>query len=307
MSESLCSESPSTLPAARLAKGSLRGRLLLGLRFILTAAALWFVGDRLAHLGTQSILGALPENWLYYGLVTAGYFAVPLFDWAVYRRFWPLSRRDFVLFLRKRALNEGVVDYAGEVDFYIHMRGQPRAALLIKDVNLLSGFVSNVATVFLLIGLAASGRLDFLDQIQPGLKQTTGSIAICTALILGVFAVMHRRVLSTDRREQMHILTLYALRLLVTWVFLFAQWKTALPQVPAETWTFFIAVWMVTTRLPFLPSRDLILAALGLALSKLVDAPPSSVSAMFVAGAALPLGLHFGTLLITGFRPLRTS
>jgi hypothetical protein len=198
-----------------------------------------------------------------------------------------------------------VVDYAGELDFYVHMRAHPRAAALIKDVNLLSGFVSNGATVLLLIGLAASGRLDFLDLVQPGLKQTAGSIAVCTAVILGVFAVMHHRMLSAERRDQLHILALQALRLLATWAFFFTQWKAALPQVPAETWAFFIAVWMVTTRLPFLPSRDLILAALGLALSKLVDAPPSSVSAMFVAGAALPLGLHFATLLFTGIRSFR--
>jgi hypothetical protein len=295
------------LPVEQTTKGSARSRWLLGLRLVLTATALWFVGDRLAHIGTQSIITALPASWLYYGLLILSYFAGPLFDWAVYRRFWPLSRADVVLFLRKRALNEGVVDYAGEVDFYIHMRGHPRAASLIKDVNLLSGFVSNGATVLLLIGLAAGGRLDFLDQVRPGLEQTVGSIAICTGLILGAFAVMHRRVLSTDRREQIHIVSLHAMRLLTGWAFLFAQWRAALPQVPAETWAFFIAVWMVTTRLPFLPSRDLILAALGLALSKLVDASPSSASAMFIAGAAVPLALHFGILVFTGFKSLRSS
>ncbi len=295
------------LPAATVANGSMRSRLLLALRTVLTLAALWFIAGRLNHLGVQSIVHALPAGWLFYAFLIAGYCVAPAIDWAVYRRFWPLSRRDFALILRKRALNEGVVDYAGEVDFYLHMRGRPRAATLIKDVNLLSGFVSNGATVILLLGLALFGPLDFLDQIEPGLETTAAAIALCTTVLWGGLAAMHRRVLSADPRDQVFILAFHALRLAASLLFLFAQWQAALPDVPAETWAFFLAVWMVVTRLPFLPSRDLVLAAVGLGLSKLIDAAPSSVSAMFIMGAALPLLFHFVIVVITGFRPLRAA
>ncbi len=282
-------------------------QVLRAARLGLSLVSLAFIADRISRLGLDTVIDALPTSWLFYVVLIIGYFVPPIFDWRIYRRFWPLAPRDFGLILRKRAFNEAVLDYAGEIEFYAYMRHRPNAAALIKDVNLISGAVSNAATVLLLLGLAVAGHLSLLDQIQSGLARTAVTTCGITGIVLAGFSLAHRRLLSADQGNLPFILSQHALRQMAVLAVLIVQWSAALPSAAIGTWVVFVTAWMVVTRIPLLPSRELLLAALGVALSGIVAAPQAQVAAMFVTGAALTLVLHACALLGSGFIVTETS
>jgi hypothetical protein len=256
-------------------------------------------------MGLETVVDALPTHRLFYVIALVAYATPPLFEAVLYRRLLPPPTPGPLLMFRKRALNEAAIDYAGEIDLYVHMRGRPGAGALIKDNNLLSGLVSNSATVLLLLGLVVAGRLDILDIAGHAFPQLAAGAAAILAAVLTVVAVFHRRLLTTEPFARRIILRQQVLRLALGFALQVAQWAVALPTVPLTTWLLFLAVWMLATRIPFLPNRDLLLATIGLGLAKLVAAPQVTVAAMFVTGAALPLIGHVSVLILCAALPHR--
>jgi hypothetical protein len=75
--------------------------------------------------------------------------------------------------------------------------------------------------------------------------------------------------------------------------------------VPMTTWLVFLTAQMVMTRIPFLPSQDLMVLGLGVALSSVVDVPAIAVAGMFVAAGALSQIANlviFGWTSVAGYR-----
>jgi hypothetical protein len=207
--------------------------------------------------------------------------------------------------MRKRVLNEALLDYSGEAYLYAQIRAHTDVAAgvagaAIKDVSLLSGAVSNGITVLLLMAIAAVGPLDVLAghrAVQIGLAMAA---LLVVALIAGL-VLFRRRLLTADAHVSGMIIAAHAVRLALVLSLQIAQWMTGLPGLPFSRWLTVLALWMVATRIPFVPNRDLLLAAAGASIAGLLAAPPPAVAALFLTAGALPIVAHGLVLIVTGF------
>ena len=169
----------------------------------------------------------------------------------------------------------------------------------VKDNNILSALVSNVATVAIIV------LLFFTDSLQPGLDALPGStilfsLAFLSALILSVSVVLFRRqILHQPRGVMPKLVSIHAARMVVIMVLHAVMYSAALPGAPIGAWLMFIALQLVLSRIPFVPNQDLVFLTAALSLSPIVGAPEAAIAGMLVAEAGLSQILNFGLFFAT--------
>ena len=277
----------------------------------LTVATLAFVGSNLRETGLEQIYAALPRQPAFYVLFCAGYLLPPLSEYLCYRRLLP---QGFHLpdLLRKRAFNDALFDYSGEAYLLTraeHFEGVPfrQAAVAVKDVTLSSGLVSNTATLLMILGVFTVEHGDLSARLGGGFEMgATGGAIFLTLLSGGVF-VLRRRVISVQGEAFRTLVVIHSARLVAAMAMQVLQWSVVLPAVPAVQWFEVFAIWMLVTRIPFVPNRDLLLAGVGLSLAEFLAAPRTTVVGLFVAAAALPLLTHVIVLASGAFTKPRAG
>lgn len=267
------------------------------LSFGLTAAILAYLVRAVANIGWQEVLDVLPANPVFYLLVAMSYMATPVTEYIIFRRWWPLTPRALAVFSKKRVLNEAVFGYSG--DAYLFMWAKkalgarevgagPLAA--VKDVAITSALAGNVATL-LMLGLALSmgGGEAVQAAFTGGAMRSVGfGFAFVISISLAIL-LFSRRVMSLPLRENFVIFLLHCARLLIGSALLLMAWIVALPSVDVGTWIVLGALRMVVTRLPFVPNKELLFAAIGVSLTG--SAAPE-VAALMAAAGALHLVSH---------------
>lgn len=267
------------------------------LSFGLSAAILAYLVRAVANIGWREVLDVLPANPLFYLLVAMSYMATPVTEYVIFRRWWPLTPRALAVFSKKRVLNEAVFGYSG--DAYLFMWAKkalgarevgagPLAA--VKDVAITSALAGNVATL-LMLGLALSmGGGPAVEQAFTGgaMRSVGFGFAFVISISLAIL-LFSRRVMSLSARENTIIFLLHCARLLIGSALLLLAWIIALPSVDVGTWIVLGALRMVVTRLPFVPNKELLFAAIGVTLT---GAAAPEVAALMAAAGALHLVSH---------------
>ncbi|TPE62836.1 hypothetical protein FJQ54_04760 [Sandaracinobacter neustonicus] len=267
------------------------------LSFGLSAAILAYLMRAVANIGWQEVLNVLPANPIFYLLVAMSYMATPVTEYIIFRRWWPLTPRALAVFSKKRVLNEAVFGYSG--DAYLFMWAKkalgarevgagPLAA--VKDVAITSALAGNVATL-LMLGLALSmgGGEAVQAAFTGGAMRSVGfGFAFVISISLAIL-LFSRKVMSLPLRENFVIFLLHCGRLLIGSALLLLAWIVALPSVDVGTWVVLGALRMVVTRLPFVPNKELLFAAIGVSLTG--SAAPE-VAALMAAAGALHLVSH---------------
>lgn len=282
------------------------------LRIATSVAVIAYLGYRVAELGWVRVSESLPTSPWFYTISLITYLLLPASEVVNYQLiletgFW----RHFSVFLRKRVYNFAVFGYAGEVYFVAWLRRRltlphRKALSAVKDNNVLSALASNSVAVLLSAALLLSGRLEPLLGAVPGAATWIAACVLAVVVCVPVLARFHRSILGISGTTAAAVVATHTLRLLVVQTLLAVQWSIALPQVPFGTWLGLLAAQMLVTRVPFLPSQDLVVLGLGLSLAGTVAAPPAAVAGMFVAAGALTQGLHLTIYLLTSFdRSLR--
>ena len=263
----------------------------------LSAAILAYLVRAVANIGWQEVLDVLPANPLFYVLVAMSYMATPVTEYVIFRRWWPLTPRALAVFSKKRVLNEAIFGYSG--DAYLFMWAKkalgarevgagPLAA--VKDVAITSALAGNVATL-LMLGLALSmGGGPAVEQAFTGgaMRSVGFGFAFVISISLAIL-LFSRRVMSLSARENTIIFFLHCGRLLIGSALLLLAWIIALPSVDVGTWIVLGALRMVVTRLPFVPNKELLFAAIGVTLT---GAAAPEVAALMAAAGALHLVSH---------------
>ncbi|GGB62352.1 hypothetical protein GCM10010833_16650 [Blastomonas aquatica] len=255
---------------------------------------------QLSAIDLAALEGLLAQNagfWLAFAMM---YFALPLADWIIFRRLWRLPLIGLAPILRKRISNELLLSYSGEVYFYFwarHRAGLTNAPFgAIKDVNIVSALVANGVTLGLL-GLA----YPYMDGLFPGELETIVTLSIAVILAITSVALLFRRRLFTLTGDQLvWVGGIHLARILVTTGLLALVWHLAMPGAPLGLWLELSALRLVVTRLPMLPSKDLLFTSIAIFLL----GSHNEVSALLALTAALTLALHVGLaiiLAITGF------
>jgi hypothetical protein len=275
-------------------------RVLSALQKLIGVAALVFLGVKLYRIGWDALWAALPTHPSFYIAFAALYFVGPLADFAIYARLWGVGRGILRVLLRKRIYNEVIIDYSGEAYLYLWarrtvggaVRGDRALLSAIKDVNLLSGAVSNAVTLLLVIAFALGGYGIALKGVDPDTVHAVMAAAGLALTVTFVVILFGRHLLGVTRDDAVTIGAIHFARLALVLVLMTVQWASALPQVPLSQWFMFLAAQMLLTRLPFLPNRDVMLMWLGVTLAPSIAAPTAHVASMFVAAGALSLLTH---------------
>lgn len=270
----------------------------------------YYLSIKVAAIGWQDVMNALPTTPWFYVFVVGMYAAYPLGEWFVYKSIWgkPAARR-FDVFLRMRIYNAAVMSYSGEAYLGLwasrRIGGRKRHILSkIKDSQILSALSSNSLTILLLVMLFASGRLGIFTGADPSYPMYVG-IALGLSLFLIPLVVWFRKqILSLEPAMTRKVFFIHFARLTAVVTLQVGSWAVVLPDVPWDIWLVFLAGQYVLTRIPFLPNADLMVAGLGLTLLAFVDAPEAALAGIFVASGALTQVLHLTVFAGLTFRDM---
>lgn len=265
---------------------------------IITLAVLVAALMQLAQLDLARVAAVVPSSPAFWLVFALSYFAGPLGDYAIFRRLWQIPVAGFFALLRKLIGNELITGYVGDLYFYTWARqrtGMTSAPFgAVKDVAILSAMAANIVTLILMV-LA----YPLLGQLKLGIDSTAffGSVAVMLVISSGVL-FFRKKLFSLPARDLWYVTFVQTVRVIATLVLSGLCWHLALPAESVELWVLLSAMRMLLSRLPFLPNKDVVFAALAV----FMIGQDAEVGALMAMMASLLLATHLGLglLLVSG-------
>jgi hypothetical protein len=280
------------LPTLSVPTRSWQRWLTWGISFALLVAVLL----RLRSFGWDTALAALPKSPGFWMVFAAYYLALPGSEWLIFRRLWRLPKKGFLALLRKLVSNEILLGYSGEVYFYAWARQHAKLVAApfgaIKDVSILSALAGNIVTLAMLL-LA----WPLVSNLAPAVhaKAIIGSSGFILGISLLILA-FRNQLFSLDRSSLRFVFAVHIARLIATTLLSGILWHLAMPEV-SLLWLIILAtLQLLVTRLPFVPSKDLVFANLAIFLVG-NDATVALVVTM-IATAIVMTHLLLGAVLV---------
>jgi hypothetical protein len=273
-------------------------RLLKWGRRLFMAIVIALLAYQLTQVGWGQILTSLPSNPLFYLLFLVLYLVLPVTETFVYRAVWGTSfLESFPAFLKKRVFNKDVLGYSGEVYIYLWARqrvAQTDREILgaVKDNAIVSSVASTLFAIVVLAVLFFAGQITVVQDIADHkLAYLIGAIVLGSVLM--ALGVRFRRTLFTLRGRLILVLFgVHLVRLVVINLLQIVQWKVALPGVAWHVWFTLLSAMIVTSRIPFLPARDMIFIGAGVGLSRMLDVSTAGIAGMLLVSSMLDKGLN---------------
>lgn len=264
-----------------------------------------WVAWKLSTFGWAEIAAELPTQPGFYLIYLASFLLLPWTERIVYGLIWT-TRLPLVPFLRKRALNNVVLGYSGDLYLYLWSRahlGLPDRRLIagIKDSSILSGIAGTAVTVALVVLFVALGRGELVGRVCQ--KQTVWAVLLGVAGVLVVpLAIRFRRTLFwIDERRAARVFAIHLARVLAVLVLQVLQWWVAMPASPLMTWLLFVTAQALVNQVPLAPNRDLLFLAVSLELLGGTGVDREALAALMVATALLKQVTNLVTLLATNW------
>lgn len=283
-------------------------RLIQIVRGVFIAGVVGVLIYQLSDIGWNDIWRSLPTQPLYYVLLVAMYFLLPVTESLIYGRFWGLPSRDCLpVMIRKRVLNMDVVGYSGEVYLFVWAKDRVHRAkreimATIKDNLIISSAASIAAAALLLVGLLSAGQIrlsQFFDNPSP-IYMGLGGFAV---VLLSVLIYRFRHAIFSLTRAQLAALgATHLTRFFIGYVLLVAQWWVVIPSASFETWAILLTLFVLINRIPFLPSSDLVFVSAGAGLTPLLDVPVAPVVSMLLVRSAVDRMLNLVLFSTTVWR-----
>jgi hypothetical protein len=241
-----------------------------------------------------AIVPTTPGFWLVFAL---SYFAGPLGDFIIFRRLWQIPADGFLALLRKLIGNELITGYVGDLYFYTWARQRTTMVAApfgaVKDVAILSAMAANAVTLVLML-LA----YPLLGQLKLGIdtQAVVTSVALMLVISTGIL-FFRKKLFSLPASDLWFVTAVQSLRVVATLVLTGWCWALALPTEGLEMWVLLSAMRMLLSRLPFLPNKDVVFAALAV----FMIGQDAQVGALMTMMASLLLVTHLGLgLLLMG-------
>jgi len=273
-------------------------RILWWLRQLLTAAVVAYLVYRLSQIGWVEIWQSLPRTPWFYIIFAGMYLILPTFQALIFGLIWSLSPlKIFPASLKKRVYNKDVLSYSGDVYLYFWARERlerPGREIMhaIKD----NAIVSSVTSTLVAFGLLAAFLFSGVVAV-PEIVGDNGMLYVAgTALVLGVLIAagvrFRRNVFWLSGRLLIGISALHFVRLLAVMSLQVLEWEVVIPEVELEVWFTYLAVQIMVTRIPFLPSRDLVFLAFGIELAGAVQVSKAAIAGVLGVHSVLDKGLN---------------
>jgi hypothetical protein len=279
-----------------------------GVRYVLQAGIIGYLVYKLYEIGFTEVIQALPLNPLFYLLFILIYFSLPVSEIFIYGVRWKFNNFNAILvFIQKKVLNTDVLGYSGE--FYLFYWAKDKlkvpsveAMKFIKDNNILSSLSSTFVSVVLLIFFLNAGYLN-IDDFIPKIENQLVYLWIFLGLMIVGFLIYKFRtyILSLSWRAAVIISGIYTGRLILTNGLQIIQYKIAEPAVPWSVWFSLMAVQIMSTRIPFLPSQDVLYVSIALGMSSMLDVPETMLVGVLTANLILKKVIGAGSFMISSF------
>lgn len=279
-----------------------------GVRYLLQAGIIGYLAYKLYDIGLAKVIDSLPLNPLFYLLFFLIYFSLPVSEIFIYGIKWNFRDfRAFLVFVQKKVLNTDVLGYSGE--FYLFYWAKDKlkipaveAMKFIKDNNILSSISSTFISVVLLIFFLNQGYInpeEYIPHIENRLTYVWIAIGI---IVVGVLIYQFRNyILSISLREAATISGIYTGRLILTNLIQIIQYKIAEPNVPWAVWFSLMAVQIMSTRIPFLPSRDVLYVSVAIEMSVALNVPETQLVGVLTANLMLKKLIGAISFLVSSF------
>ncbi|MCI5071650.1 hypothetical protein MRY82_01740 [bacterium] len=274
------------------------GTLLKSLKIIFTVAISIYLFFEISKIGWKSVLASLPITPYFYILFLITYIALPLSEQLIYScfvniPFWGGIR----VFLVKKILNFDLISYSGEAylfNYGVKHWGKNKLELfrIIKDNNIISSFSSFITALVLLVTLVHFEQIGFLSFFN--ISQTTWlSIIGFVGLILLSFIFFRKKIINFDSNTTVKVFFIHMFRLIIVYSLSVLQCVVVLPEIPYSIWFTFLAVKIIFTRIPFLPSQDIVLLGVYANVAKIYAVSQAEIMAIFIMIAALNKLVNF--------------
>lgn len=273
-------------------------RLLWGARQALTVGVAAYLIYRMSMIGWKDIGRALPRTPWFYLVFLVLYLSLPVFQALAFGLIWGRPpARLLPATLKKRVYDKDVLSHSGDVYLYFWGRAHVDHTDLdllhhVKDNAIASSVASTLIAVVLLVVFLALGYVPLPEFIARHGWLYSGAGAAALAVLVAAGVRFRRTVFLVPTRLLGVLVGVHLTRVLVEKMLFVVEWKVALPEVAWSVWIAFLAVQIVTSRIPLLPGRDLIFMAAGIELAGAVDVSQAAIAGLLGVHGVLDMGLN---------------
>lgn len=276
-------------------------------RYLFVAGILGLLAYQLTGIGWGEIWRSLPVTPWFYFIFLLIYLALPFSETLIYRASWKFPfLSGFAALVKKRVYNKDVLGYSGEFFLYFWARkhlalGEREIFGTVKDNAIVSSVASTTFAVLVLSILFLSGQIA-LDGILSGNRAIYVIVALVVGVVLCALGIRFRRTFfRLPGRVLAFVFAVHMVRLVVVSLLQVVQWMVVLPDISIRVWFTFLAVQIVTSRIPLLPSRDLIFIGASVELSRILDVSSAGIAGMMLVSSVLDKVLNFSLFSILSF------
>jgi hypothetical protein len=248
---------------------------------------------KLTRIGWNEVWLSLPAAPLFYIIWLFLFLTLPVFQVIIFKFVWKKSFwRLLPVQLNKWILDKNVLDLSGDVYLYFWAKrnvnlSDKEVFHSIKDNTILSAAASTfLAAILLLIFVG----FDVVILPEGWSLSSWGMITVIagTCLLLAAAALRFRKILfSFDKKTISVVFLLHLSRLFLVQILQVIQWAVVLPEVPLINWITLLSAQIIISRIPLLPSRNLIFLGAGLEMSEWLRISTPSVAGMLLTVTVL--------------------
>lgn len=274
---------------------------------------------QLSGIGWKKIYSALPTEPLFYLLFLFIYFLLPFSETLAYKIYWNIPYlRSLSIFIKKRIFNKDVMGYSGELVLmqWAVTEGslnKKQAFKDIRDMNIISSAASTLVALGLLAILVLTGKIRALEYLLD--TQRFSGIGLFDYLLGGVAILLllsaayrYRKYLfSMSFSVSWKVFSIHSLRMILLYTAQILQWSIVLPEISIEVWFTFLSINIIMSRIPFLPSYELVATGTNIELAKIIKAPVAAVTGLFLVHDVLSKVLNLAFYLYYSFRDRRSN
>lgn len=268
-------------------------RIFSVVRNLVGVAVVALLGWQLYEIGWQSLISEMPRTPWFYVTVAVMYVTLPIFETGIYGSYFPIAKRNlFSVFIRKKVLNSDLMGYSGDVFvlFWIKEKlriSEGKVLRFMVDNGITSSLGAFSATGILFGILLTTGSIrlgDLVGENNPTL--IVGSFLF--AAVLGAVGYRFRRtIFSLPGKSVLSIYLAHFTRFMFNFSMQLLQWWIVLPDLPIEILGTMLAIYTISNRLPFVPSRDIVATALIMEMPGLTGEYEVAIAAMLLTRIVL--------------------
>lgn len=256
------------------------------------------------QIGVEDTIKNMPTSVGFYILFFVMFFMLPISEYFIYKLTWNISFfSSFKAFLLKKIYNKSLVGYSG--DLFLGLWASKNLSIskteafhLIKDNAIVSTIGSTLFAILILVIFILFGNIPSELNLSEYIIYSS-IILIIVISILGLFPKkIVKKVFKLGLNVSLKIISIHFLRLFILGILQIYQWHLVINEVSLDVWITYIALQVITTKIPFIPNRDLIFLALGIQLADLMLVPQSAIAALLIVNSLLDKLVNFIIYLV---------